>query len=120
MKELQKLYKDLAKELNSYEDKNYQEREFTSKKEALTIVTEMNIELKLLRKDTATKKPRHDRKKQVFEILEREEVTTIKKIADELNITHRNVSSIICYLRKDGVNIVSNRLGGQTFFSIED
>ena len=121
MQKLQTIYKSLVCEINSYAGKNYdQEKTFTTKIEALKEVTRLNIELKTLKKNSENKKPRFDRKNQVYSILIEKEVCTIKEISDELNITHRNVSSIICYLRKDGINIKSNRIGGETFFNIED
>jgi len=121
MQKLQNTYKNLVTELNSYADKNYdQEKTFTTKIEALKEVTRLNVELKMLKKSSENKKPRFNRKNQVHEILIEKEVCTIKEISDELNITHRNVSSIICYLRKDNINIISTRVGGETFFNIED
>jgi len=50
------------------------------------------------------------RKEEVLTILEREP-TEIFDIAEELGISNKNVSSQLCYLKKDGYNIATNSKG---------
>jgi len=50
------------------------------------------------------------RKEEVLAILEREP-TEIYDIAEELNISNKNVSSQLCYLKKDGYSIATNSKG---------
>ena len=45
---------------------------------------------------------RPPRKKQVWSIIVRDQVTTTEKISKELGISRRNVSSVLCYLKADG------------------
>ena len=58
------------------------------------------------------------RKLQVLNILKKGK-TTVQKIADELHISARNVSSQMTYLRKDGIAIATDSLG-QKFIEPDD
>ena len=59
------------------------------------------------------------RKEQVLACL-RSGVTNIDKIADELGINNKNVSSQLTYLRKDGYMIYSIRMNNMTVLKLEE
>ena len=59
------------------------------------------------------------RKEQVLECL-RNGITSIDKIAESLGINNKNVSSQLCYLRKDGHMIYSIRINGNTTMKLEE
>lgn len=55
-----------------------------------------------------SKKKEGGRKEEVYKILEESaEGVSVKEIGEKLNISGGNVSSILLYLRRDGVEIVS-------------
>ena len=47
----------------------------------------------------------------VLEVLKRGEPISILDISNELNISTKNVSSLLCYLRKDGITIHTDDKG---------
>lgn len=51
------------------------------------------------------------RKSEVLEILRNNDFVTINEIAKQLNISNKNVSSQLSYLRADGFEICTNRNG---------
>ena len=57
------------------------------------------------------KEQRSNKKFVVLEILKRGHPISILDISNELNISTKNVSSLLCYLRKDGVTIHTNKKG---------
>lgn len=57
------------------------------------------------------KEQRSNKKFVVLEILKRGHPISILDISNELNISTKNVSSLLCYLRKDGVTIHTNEKG---------
>ena len=57
------------------------------------------------------KEQRSNKKFVVLEILKRGHPISILDIANELNISTKNVSSLLCYLRKDGITIHTNEKG---------
>ena len=57
------------------------------------------------------KEQRSNKKFVVLEILKRGHPVSILDISNELNISTKNVSSLLCYLRKDGVTIHTNEKG---------
>ena len=57
------------------------------------------------------KEQRSNKKFVVLEILKRGHPVSILDISNELNISTKNVSSLLCYLRKDGINIHTNEKG---------
>lgn len=58
-----------------------------------------------------------NRKKQVLELLEKG-FDTIEALANELNITKKNVSSVLSHLRKDGNNIITLKIQGQNVLKL--
>ena len=75
----------------------------------------INIIIKLRQDAQVTKDSKASgRKEQVLAILRREEQVTISQIAEELNINDKNVSSQLCYLRKDNHVIYSIRINNVT------
>ena len=54
------------------------------------------------------------RKKQVKELLNKQPLS-IEEIADKLGITNKNVSSILCALKKEGNKIATNSQGKKFF-----
>ena len=63
-------------------------------------------------------KNRKGRKSEVLEILRRGAAVNINDIAKELDISCKNVSSQLSYLRTDGFNICTDRKGMK--FLLED
>lgn len=57
------------------------------------------------------KEQRSNKKFLVLEILNRNHPISILDISNELNISTKNVSSLLCYLRKDGITIHTNEKG---------
>lgn len=57
------------------------------------------------------------RKEAVLKLL-MDGATSIKEIAEEIGITNKNVSSQLTYLRADGHQIISYRLGGQSHLEL--
>lgn len=57
------------------------------------------------------KEQRSNKKFLVLEILNRNHPISILDISNELNISTKNVSSLLCYLRKDGIIIHTNEKG---------
>ena len=57
------------------------------------------------------KEQRSNKKFLVLEILKRGHPISILDISNELNISTKNVSSLLCYLRKDGITIHTNEKG---------
>ena len=57
------------------------------------------------------KEQRSNKKFLVLEILKRGHPISILDISNELEISTKNVSSILCYLRKDGITIHTNEKG---------
>ena len=57
------------------------------------------------------KEQRSNKKFVVLEILKRGHPISILDISNELNISTKNVSSLLCYLRKDGITIHTNEKG---------
>lgn len=53
------------------------------------------------------------RKDEVLAILQRGKHVTVSQIAKEVNISERNVSSQMSYLRKDGWNIATDSRGAK-------
>jgi biotin operon repressor len=51
------------------------------------------------------------RREQVLEVLQKEKRITVGQIGAQLGMTCRNVSSYLCYLRKEGVNIGTDSKG---------
>ena len=57
------------------------------------------------------KEQRSNKKFLVLEILKRGHPISILDISNELEISTKNVSSLLCYLRKDGITIHTNEKG---------
>ena len=57
------------------------------------------------------KEQRSNKKFVVLEILKRGHPISILDISNELEISTKNVSSLLCYLRKDGIVIHTNEKG---------
>lgn len=57
------------------------------------------------------KEQRSNKKYLVLDILKRGNAISILDISNELNISTKNVSSLLCYLRKDGVTIHTDDKG---------
>lgn len=55
--------------------------------------------------------PRSNRKNEVLEQLRNIEATTIAQLAEILNTTSKNISSLLTYLRKDGYIIHRDHIG---------
>jgi biotin operon repressor len=51
------------------------------------------------------------RKEQVMGVLQKDKRVTVGQIGAQLGMTCRNVSSYLCYLRKDGINIGTDSKG---------
>ena len=57
------------------------------------------------------KEQKSNKKYLVLEILKRGNPISILDISNELEISTKNVSSLLCYLRKDGITIHTNEKG---------
>ena len=57
------------------------------------------------------KEQKSNKKYLVLEILKRSSPISILDISNELEISTKNVSSLLCYLRKDGIVIHTNEKG---------
>ena len=57
------------------------------------------------------KEQKSNKKYLVLEILKRNSPISILDISNELEISTKNVSSLLCYLRKDGIVIHTNEKG---------
>lgn len=73
-----------------------------TKAELLTVIEELSTKLENRKGD--------GRKEEVLAILKREPMT-IYDISEELGISNKNVSSQLCYLKKDGIQIASDPEG---------
>lgn len=119
MEHLIKTHNELVEKLNAYENVDYaQAEEFESKLSAIKIISQMQVTLKQLKEENKTGLSRVNRKAQVLEILNADTVT-ISNISRTLGITNRNVSSVLCYLRKDGHEIETARIGGETYVTLK-
>ena len=83
-------------------DNNKPNYENMTKAELLTVIEELNTKL--------LSKTGEGRKEEVLAILKREPMT-IYDISEELGISNKNVSSQLCYLKKDGIQIASDPEG---------
>ena len=59
----------------------------------------------------ARKEQKSNKKFLVLDILKRGHPISILDISNELEISTKNVSSLLCYLRKDGITIHTNEKG---------
>ena len=78
---------------------NYEEM---TKKELLAVIEELNTKL--------ARRSGEGRKEEVLALLQ-ERPMAIQDMADALGISNKNVSSQLCYLKKDGVRIATNADG---------
>jgi len=61
------------------------------------------------------------RKEQILNLIkENDNKVSMKFLADELQISNRNVSSQLSYLRKDELNIISYKVGNETIIELRD
>lgn len=119
MQHLIKTHNEIVEKLNQYEGVEYAEVEdFDDKLSAIKIITNLQIELKKLKEENKSGVVRVNRKGQILDALN-EDTVTISELSKKFGITHRNVSSILCYLRKDGLKIGTARIGGETYVTLE-
>lgn len=118
MKHLVATHNELVEKFEKLDCKDYAKvNEFDSKIEGIKIITAMNVHYKQLKDENKSTVTRVNRKGQVLEMLQ-SDIYTITNISKTLGITHRNVSSVICYLKKDGHNITTSRIGGETYITL--
>jgi len=118
MKTLAKIHEELALELKKYDYKVSEKVNFEDRKTALKSITALNLKLKTFREEVKLQRqPRFNRKQQVLDLLTKD-IHSINELCTKLNISNRNVSSIICYLKTDGYKITSTRVGGETFLEL--
>ena len=88
-----------------------------SKKELIeTIENQSQMILDLQVKLETSNKNSNNRKSQVLELLRQHESLSITELADLLNISTKNVSSQLTYLRTDGYKIFTNQFGRKVLF----
>jgi len=116
---LQKTYDKMMETLVSYEEVDSCDvnRTFENKREAIKIISELKLDLMELKEITKVVKSQKNRKSQVLNLL-LEDIQSINDISTTLGISNRNVSSILCYLKKDEYQITTSRLGGETYVEL--
>lgn len=72
------------------------------------LITHLTEAIALL---NARKEQKSNKKYLVLDILKRGTPISILDISNELNISTKNVSSLLCYLRKDGITIHTDDKG---------
>lgn len=91
--------------MNKFNELTIETMEKMTKKELINHLMSA-IELLNERKDQKSNK-----KFLVLDILKRGTAISILDISNELGISTKNVSSLLCYLRKDGITIHTNEKG---------
>lgn len=118
MKTLEQIHNDLVAKLTKLGKTDFVRVNFGDRKNALLEITKLNANLLSLQEITKENKvARHNRKGQVLELLEAG-ILSINEISAALRISNRNVSSVVCYLRKKGKHIVGTQVGGETFLEL--
>ena len=83
-------------------------REMMEKMNKKELIEHLNQAITMLNE---RKEQRSNKKFLVLEILKRGHPISILDISNELEISTKNVSSLLCYLRKDGITIHTNEKG---------
>lgn len=99
--------------MTNFNELTQEQLERMNKKDLILLIQEATEQLNQRRKQKSNKK--YD----ALAILQRGEPISILDISNEMNISTKNVSSLLCYLRKDGHTIHTDDQGRKYLLNLE-